>query len=121
METCKARRLDGTPCHARPTSSGFCLAHDAMLEDQRNEARRRGGRNSSSLARARKAAPPGLGEVQALLLEALRATRDGTLAPRQAAAIATLAAATARVFAIPVEDVAILSGPRVSEVEDGEQ
>jgi len=43
---CQGETLDGEPCLAQPTASGWCWFHDPAREESRQEARRKGGRTS---------------------------------------------------------------------------
>jgi hypothetical protein len=42
--TCKFQKADGTTCRATSTPSGFCWFHDPQREQERAEARRKGGK-----------------------------------------------------------------------------
>jgi len=41
---CAGETVDGEPCLAQPTASGWCWFHDPEREESRQEARRKGGR-----------------------------------------------------------------------------
>lgn len=91
---CSANRKDGTPCQAaaRP-GKRFCWAHDPSLNEQRDQARRTGGANRSTVARARKAGPSGIAALMNTLEQALADLLAGNLDARQASAAASLARA----------------------------
>lgn len=96
---CIARRRDGKPCSALALgASPYCFAHDPERESERIEARRKGGRNSASLARIRGLLPPRLLPVYETLERALAQVHDGTLEPRRASAMAALARAMVAVL-----------------------
>ena len=62
------------------------------------EARVRGGRGKSRTARVGKLVPATLRPVLNTLLEALEETRQGTMDPRVASAVAALAGAVCKVY-----------------------
>ena len=97
--TCQGVRKDGSPCTAPVLDGGqFCYAHDPAKTDERDEARRKGGRNSSSLARVAKLLPARLGGIYDVLERAIGEVHDGSLEPIRANAIANLARAAAAVL-----------------------
>lgn len=96
---CRGTRVDGQPCGSEIVgASGFCFAHDPDREEARARARRRGGRASSKLHRARKLAPPLLREVYDELALALDEVHRGYLSPHRAQAMAALARAMVTVL-----------------------
>lgn len=95
-QTCPATTAEGRPCRGTPMGSGWCFAHDPNLADQRAEARARGGRNRSTVARGRARIPNELADVVARLEEALTETHTGNLEPDRARAMASLANAIVR-------------------------
>lgn len=104
--TCTAPKKDGTPCGMAPGPSGFCFAHDPARADERDEARRRGGRvRSGDLARAVLSAEEAgtlelktAKDVHRLLVDTIQQTRTGRLEPRLSAAVGNLAAIVLRSF-----------------------
>ena len=92
--TKRGQRCQGTP---RP-SSNYCFAHDPSLAAKRKTARVKGGKNSSRVARLEKLMPSRLRPVFDRLERAMREVHDGSLDPRQATAIASLAGAMVKVF-----------------------
>jgi hypothetical protein len=95
---CIATRRDGVPCATAARASGYCFAHDPALAEVRADACRRGGRNSSHVARIQKKAPQELRDVLDQLMQALDETYGGQLEPRVAGAMATLCGAIVRVY-----------------------
>lgn len=96
---CAALRADGQPCAAFVLPGrAFCFAHDPERQEQRTEARRRGGVNSAKVVRLRGLCPPRLVEVFDKLAEALEQVHDGTLDPRRASAMAAIARAMTTVL-----------------------
>jgi len=79
-------------------ASGLCLAHDPDRSAQYAEARRRGGRNSSSAARLRGLVPPRLATVYDRLETALAQVHEGDLDPKIASAMGSLARALVAVL-----------------------
>ena len=91
---CKAVRKDGKPCTARSVRDHFCVGH--LPEAQ--EARRKGGRNSARTARLGKFLPSQLRPVFTALASALEEVHEGSLDPRAASAMASVAGAIVRVI-----------------------
>jgi hypothetical protein len=83
-QKCKFQRPDGTSCKATSTVSGFCFFHDPDREQERSEARRKGGR---SRGRAPAVLPMTAADVQvedvagvvSLLGETITQVRKGAL------------------------------------------
>jgi len=86
-QRCKATRKDGQPCTAPAVSDGFCIGHCP----QAIEARRKGGRNSSKAARFDAMLPARLRPVLDSLETAMTEVYDGSLEPKRAQAMASLA------------------------------
>lgn len=93
-ELCPAVRRDGQPCRARPGTDEFCIGHTPSAA----EARRKGGLATSKAARASKLMPSRLRPVAALLENALEEVYSGSLEPRKATAMASIAGALVRVM-----------------------
>jgi hypothetical protein len=97
--TCRGTRKDGSPCKSTVLDAdGWCFAHQPGQEADRAEARQRGGRNSSNLARVSKLIPARLGGVYDRLERAMGEVHEGTLEPPRANALANLARAAAAVL-----------------------
>jgi len=94
---CPATNRDGTPCNATPRpSSGYCAWHDPALAEERRQNAVKGGKARSNSSRARKAMKGGAGDladIQAAILDALKAVRTGDLEAGPANAIAALSRA----------------------------
>ncbi len=96
---CAGAKADGLGCNARPQSgSRWCFAHDLERAQERTEARARGGQNRSNAARLGNLCPPRLVATYDLLEQALREVHEGSLDPKQASAMASLAGAMTRVL-----------------------
>ncbi len=78
--------------------SGFCAMHDPDRQAEMQASRAQGGRNKSRLARVEKLVPSTLRPVLLLLLDVLTEARDGTIAPAQANAVASIAGAIVKVY-----------------------
>jgi Family of unknown function (DUF5763) len=96
---CKASRKDGSPCAAPALEQdGYCFAHSPRREQERAQARSKGGRNKSNIVRLRNMAPARLLPIYDRLEEALAQVHDGSLQPAQAQAMAALARALAAIL-----------------------
>ncbi len=110
---CAGTRKDGSRCTARVMGAGsYCFAHDPEKAAQRQAARASGGRNRATRARLDRLVPATLRPMIGSLLEALDEVHVGDLDPKQASAMAALAGAITRAYAVGVlEDrVAALEG-----------
>jgi len=100
-DTCQGTRGSGEPCRAWALpNSRFCLWHDPAQEGKRQEAREKGGRNKRTEARLTKLMPASLKPVLEKLMTGLDEVYDGTLEPRQASAMASLAGAIGRLYEV---------------------
>ncbi len=100
-ETCQGTRDNGELCRAWALpSSRFCLWHDPAQESKRQEAREKGGRNKATPMRLGKLMPATLKPVLQKLMDGLDEVHDGTLDPRQASAMASLASAIGRLYEV---------------------
>lgn len=96
---CAATRADGTPCRGTALPSGpYCWAHEPALAAKRREVRAKGGRNSATVRRLLKHAPPELQALVDRLLAAAAQVHEGGLDPRRATALAALARAVAALY-----------------------
>jgi len=93
-QRCKATRTDGQPCRAWAIRDGLCVGHSPESE----EARRKGGFNSSKKARAEKLLPLRLRPLLEELEKALQEVHEGKLDYRQGGAMASLANAITKVY-----------------------
>jgi hypothetical protein len=111
---CKGVKKDGSPCGAPAIDeNGFCFAHAPGLAEERAEARAKGGRNKSNVARLRAATPVRFAAVYDRLEDALSGVEDGSLTPGQASAMAALARAMATIMQVGELEM------RVKELEAG--
>jgi hypothetical protein len=100
---CTGTRKDGTPCGAAVMGPGsLCYAHDPARSVERDQARRKGGRNSATSARIDRLVPATLRPMIGSLLDALDEVHAGTLDPKQASAMAALAGAVTRAYGVGV-------------------
>ncbi len=91
---CESTRRDGGRCKAPALPNRpFCFAHDPALQERRQEARKRGGKNRADIVRLRGLAPPRLLPIFDTLEAALREVHAGDITPQQATAMAALARA----------------------------
>ncbi len=97
---CKANRMDGSPCRAIPTASGYCFAHDPQLRAITTRARRRGGENRSKIRRAKKLVPPDFLALSRMLQSAMVLTYEGKLPPVRLTAIAAGAGALVKLHEV---------------------
>ena len=95
---CAASRKDGRPCTAPALSGPFCFAHDPDREQERAEARRRGGKGRSTIARLHAMMPRDLRGVYETLGQAMTEVHQGELDPRKASAMASIARAMVAVL-----------------------
>lgn len=88
---CAGIRRDGQRCAAPVMGAGpHCFAHDPARAADRDAARRKGGRNSSRVARIHGLLPPRLLPLFDQLEQALADVLSGSLDPRQATAAAAV-------------------------------
>jgi hypothetical protein len=80
----------------------LCYAHDPTRSIERDQARRRGGTNSATRARLDRLLPATLRPMIGSLLDALDEVHAGTLDPRQASAMASLAGAITKAYGVGV-------------------
>ena len=85
--TCKSIRKDGSPCQGQGLEQfdGYCIAHGPT--DKLREWRARGGKASSTAARADKRIPERLQGLAKTLTEGITQVQDGTLSPSAYTAI----------------------------------
>jgi len=96
---CVATRKDGARCAAPVMGGGDrCYAHDPAQAAARDQARRKGGTNSATAARAEKLLPTVLRPVLVALLQTLQGARTGAIDARRATAVASVARAIVAVY-----------------------
>jgi hypothetical protein len=93
MKQCGAIKRDGTPCRSMALDSGLCWAHDPLVRDRADAARKRGGENRSNLARASARMPKDMKSLGERILAAFDRVETGELDPARAHAMARLVAA----------------------------
>jgi hypothetical protein len=97
--TCQGTRKDGAPCGSQVLADGtHCYMHAPGIDQQRTEARQRGGHSKANHVRLAKLMPASLAPVLHQLLEALDETRRGEMDPRIAGGLAALAGAIVKVY-----------------------
>lgn len=88
---CPAVRTDGRPCQSTILGpSGYCFSHDPELDEERREARRRGGLSTGRLTRLLRVPPAALAELYERLERAIVEVHEGALEPARATAMASL-------------------------------
>jgi hypothetical protein len=98
MTICSSARVDGTPCKARSLPGrSHCFAHDAAQKAARDAGRLAGGKNKATNRRLDKLTPASLRPVLATLYAALDGLEDGSLEPRVAVAMASVASVIVKV------------------------
>jgi hypothetical protein len=95
-------------------NADFCYAHDDTRGTERDRARRKGGTNSATRARLDRLVPATLRPMIGSLLDALDEVHAGTLDPKQASAMASLAGAITKAYGVGIleERVQALEGQR---------
>lgn len=95
---CRATRADGKPCTVRALADSFCFAHSQTTAEKRHTARKTGGHHKSTEARLNKVMPASLKPILDLLMTSVSEVHQGSLDPRQASAMASLASAIGRLY-----------------------
>jgi hypothetical protein len=92
---CSAITSGGKPCPiAPPAGRSYCLNHDPERTEEAAAARKRGGIGKARDVRIRKLAQKSLqtmGDVRDVILLAILEARDGTISPKVAQAMSSLA------------------------------
>lgn len=100
---CRGVRKDGQCCTAKVMGPGdYCYAHDASRTAERDQARRKGGTGRATRARLDRLVPATLRPMIGSLLDALDEVHAGTLDPRQASAMASLAGAITKAYGVGI-------------------
>jgi hypothetical protein len=123
LKRCAGVRKDGTPCGAAVMGAGtLCYAHDPVRATERDQARRKGGTNSATRTRLDRLVPATLRPMIGSLLDALDEVHAGTLDPRQASAMASLAGAITRAYSVGVlEDRVAVLEQQHDQLREGAQ
>src|SRR5262245_28861121 len=96
---CAATTRSGQPCRSPVVlPSGYCGGHDPERAEARAEASRRGGQNSSNIARLHALVPPRLRSVADALEAAMAEVHAGKLDPAKGNAMANIARALVAVL-----------------------
>jgi hypothetical protein len=119
---CAGQRKDGTPCGAAVMGAGtLCYAHDPARATERDQARRKGGTNSATRARLDRLVPATLRPMIGSLLDALDEVHAGTLDPRQASAMASLAGAITKAYGVGVLEERLTALEEAQDVTSSRQ
>lgn len=105
---CKGVKKDGTPCRGNglPDFDGYCIAHAPA--DKTREWRTRGGKNSSTAARADKRIPERLRGAIEALDQGLSELREGKLDPAAYSAMCRGAKAMADLYRLADEEMELI-------------
>ena len=105
-DSCRATTQTGSPCSARHWKDGWCRWHHPDLAEQNRVNAAKGGRSSSTRARAikRLRGPQAMVDLRDVLMEAFIETKDGKLDPRVLSALATGARAILDVSGVVTYD-----------------
>ena len=105
---CKGIKRDGTPCQGQglPSFDGYCIAHAPA--DKTREWRSRGGKNSSTAARADKRLPERLGSAIEALKQGLSDVQEGKLDPAAYSAMCRGAKAIADLYRRADEEMELI-------------
>ena len=103
-QQCTSETKTGKQCRAPAVADGLCLSHHPDYRDRLRLGQSRGGAARSNANRAARLLPDDLKGVGAMLLQAMRDVRDGSLDPKQASALASLANAYRGVFEVGTLD-----------------
>lgn len=93
-QLCQATRTDGSPCKAWAALNGLCVGHQPGA----GEARRQGGLNRSTKARADKKLPLRIRTIVILLEKALWEVHEKQISTQQGSAMASLGGAIVKAY-----------------------
>ncbi len=99
----------------------WCYAHDPARATARDQARRKGGTNSATRARLDRLLPATLRPMIGHLLDALDEVHAGTLDPKQASAMASLAGAITRAYSVGVLEERVQALEAATAPQEGQQ
>ena len=122
--TCRGTTKAGQPCRA-PTSTirpdGYCPAHSPENVAAFRAAAAKGGQGKAAAARAEKLVPAVLRPVLDTLLTSIEETKAGTLDPRVAGALSSLAGAVVKVYQVGTleERIAALEASQEAQAGQG--
>lgn len=101
MTQCDAIRSNGERCRAQALPErSQCFAHDPENRERATAARRKGGENKSTPARASRRIPKDMRDLASQLMAAISECHDGELDPKRLSAMASGAGAVVRVHEV---------------------
>ncbi len=101
MNRCTAIRSNGERCKGQPLAGGErCFIHDPDTQERVDEARRLGGKNKSTAARAAKNLPRELRGLAAKLIDAIDEVHEGKLDHKRLTAMAAGASAVVKLYEV---------------------
>ncbi|MDE0428137.1 MAG: hypothetical protein OXH98_00040 [Caldilineaceae bacterium] len=111
---CKARRIDGEPCqgHGLPDYDGYCFAHAAPEKLQ--EWRSRGGKASSTAARADKRIPVRLRGAIEKVSKGMDDLLDGKLEPAAFSALCRGATVLRDLYRLADQEMDLIRGEEIA-------
>jgi hypothetical protein len=99
--------------------SGLCFAHDPQNRAQATAARRRGGENRSTVARASRRMPRDMQELSKRILAAFTAVENGDLDPARAHAMGRLVAAYVQLHEVAETEQRLAALEQAASVRKG--
>lgn len=100
-EQCGATRKDGRQCTARPRPGvALCWAHDPATATKRKHAHAASGQNRATVKRLERAMLGTLRPILDILYGALVGLEAGTVEPRTAVAMASVAGAITKMYEV---------------------
>ncbi len=106
MNQCDATRANGERCRANALPGRpQCFAHDPDNRALRDKARRAGGHNSSTVARAVKHLPPHFAGIAEQLMNGITEVHEGRLSPPRLTAMAAGCTALIKIFEVAEYEV----------------
>ncbi len=101
MRQCTATRANGQRCKAQVLTEGdLCFIHNPANQGRIEEARRKGGKNKGTSARAQKRMPKEVKDIIQVVEAAMGGVLSAKITPPQAQAVASLAGAWVRLHEI---------------------
>ena len=101
MNQCSAIRANGDRCRATALPNRpQCFAHDPENRERATAARRKGGTNRSTPARASRRIPKDMRDLASRLMEAISQVHGGELDPKRLTAMASGAGAVVRLHEV---------------------
>ncbi len=120
MIQCSAIRPTGERCRATALPNRpQCFAHDPDNRERATAARRKGGTNRSTPARAAKHIPADMKALASQLMEAISECYAGDLEPRRLTAMGTAAGAIVRIHEVAEMEQRLEELERAAQVRRG--